>query len=494
MRIEREHVSTLARTLLAQRYQDPKPTPDFHEELWELCCSDHKKVAIAAPRGCAKSTAITHVYVLTAVLFRERKYVCIISDTEAQAADFIGDLKMELKENDELLDMFGVKKIIRDTQTDIIVQFKDGGQFRILGRGAEQKVRGKKWRGTRPDLFVIDDLENDELVYSDERREKLRKWVYSSVLPAGSDNCLFRFVGTILHFDSLLERLMPKENDKKTKRNELKIWNTDGIWASVKYRAHNEDYSQLLWGEKLSKEELLRIKTDYAAQGTPELYSQEYLNEPISEDNAFFKREYILPLSADDMRLRKRFYAAGDLAISAKEGAAFTVFSVAGVDENNKLQVVDIRRGRLDALEIVDEILSIHEKYKPDIFWLEDENIQKSIGPVLNREMFARNIFPGIELVTPSLDKLKRARPLQHRMKAGGVLFDKEADWFFELEKELRRFPKGPYKDQVDSLGMIAAGIDQMLEPATTQELSEEEYEREFTDYSSLGRDMVTGY
>lgn len=494
MKIEREHVSTLARTLLAQRYQDRKPTPSFHEELWELCCSKHRKVAIAAPRGCAKSTAITHAYVLTAVLFRERRYVCILSDTEGQAVEFLGEIKMELKENDELLQMFGVKKIIRDTQTDIIVQFEDGELFRIIGRGAEQKIRGKKWRGTRPDLFVVDDLENDELVYNDDRRSKLIKWFYQSVLPAGSDNSLFRVIGTILHYDSLLERLMPKENDKYTERSDLKVWNTHGIWASFKYRAHNEDFSKLLWEEKLSKEELLKIKADYTAQGNPEGYSQEYLNEPIAEDNAFFKKGYLLPMSDDDRRLRKRYYAAGDLAISAKDGAAFTVFAIAGVDENNKLQVVEIRRGRIDALEIVDEILSVHEKYQPEIFWLEDENIQKSIGPVLNREMFLRNVFPGIELVTPSLDKLKRARPLQHRMKAGGVLFDKEAEWYFELEKEIRRFPKGPYKDQVDALGMIAAGIDQTIEPATSQELSDEEYEREFTDYSHIGRDMVTGY
>ena len=44
-------VSQLARTVLAKRYDNPRPTPDFHEDLWALCCLDDPKVAIGAPRG-----------------------------------------------------------------------------------------------------------------------------------------------------------------------------------------------------------------------------------------------------------------------------------------------------------------------------------------------------------------------------------------------------------------------------------------------------------
>jgi hypothetical protein len=65
-------VKGLTLGLLAVNYDNPKPVPYFHEEMWELCCSEHKKVAIAAPRGHAKSTAITHAYILAEVLFTPR--------------------------------------------------------------------------------------------------------------------------------------------------------------------------------------------------------------------------------------------------------------------------------------------------------------------------------------------------------------------------------------------------------------------------------------
>ena len=60
-------------SVLFKRFDDAAGIPDFHRELWTYACSKGKYVAIAAPRGHAKSTAGTLAYVLTAVLFRAAK-------------------------------------------------------------------------------------------------------------------------------------------------------------------------------------------------------------------------------------------------------------------------------------------------------------------------------------------------------------------------------------------------------------------------------------
>ena len=119
-------------------------------------------VAIAAPRGFAKSTAITHSYTLAEALFRQSKFIIIVSDTESQASLFLGDIKSELLENEDLIHLFGITSFEKMNETDIIVKLKDGYRFRIIAKGAEQKLRGTKWDGLRPDLIVIDDLEGDE--------------------------------------------------------------------------------------------------------------------------------------------------------------------------------------------------------------------------------------------------------------------------------------------------------------------------------------------
>ena len=151
-------------SVLGNRFDGRSSTPDFHKECWELCCSKEKFVAIAAPRGHAKSTAVTLGYGLATLLFRERKFMLLVSDTESQASLFLGTFKQELQDNNELIDLFRIKrnenglvKFIKDSETDIIVECEDGHKFRIIAKGAEQKLRGLIWNGSRPDIIMCDD-------------------------------------------------------------------------------------------------------------------------------------------------------------------------------------------------------------------------------------------------------------------------------------------------------------------------------------------------
>jgi len=160
-----EVVQGFVESLLAKGFDEPVSTPLFHQEIWKLCCDKHRFVAIAAPRSFAKSTVVTHAYTLACILFRERSFVVICSDTETQAVMFLGDIKRELETNEDLINLFGLKKdslgklkYLKDTESDIIVPFKDGGSFRIVAKGSEQKIRGLKWGSKRPDLIICDDL------------------------------------------------------------------------------------------------------------------------------------------------------------------------------------------------------------------------------------------------------------------------------------------------------------------------------------------------
>jgi predicted phage terminase large subunit-like protein len=490
-----------AASLLHHRYDSPQPTPEFHIELWNLFCSDQRLVAIAAPRGHAKSTAVTHTAGLASVLFKERDFVLIVSDTEGQAIQFLGDIKKELQENEDLITLFGIKKFVKDTESDIIVQFTTGEEFRIIAKGSEQKVRGLKWRNKRPNLIIGDDLENDEIVMNDDRRDKFLKWFNKALLPCGSDDCLVRIVGTILHMDSMLERRMPEWGAKTTKTDGIRHWSdaTDSEWLSIRYQAHNEDYTKILWPEKFPEERLRAIKRTYIEDGDPEGYAQEYLNYPIDEENAFFQKSDFRPLPDDWERDYMEYYVGGDLAISEKDGRAYSVFVVAGLTSNNVLRVVDVIRRRMDSLEIIDTIFELHLRYNPQAFFLEKENIARSIGPILTKEQMERNIFINLNedtLIVPTQDKVKRAQAIRARARAGGVQVDTKAPWYDGFITECVQFPRGVYKDQVDSFAMVGLGLAKMMEVPTRDELDEEEWEEEFGDmmFTYDGRDGTTGY
>jgi predicted phage terminase large subunit-like protein len=504
MKVTKEMVQGLVGSTLVSGFDGKLKTPAFHEEVWELCTSHHKFVAIAAPRGHAKSTAVTLSYGLSTLLFREREFMLVVSDTESQACLFLGQIKQTLQENNDLIDLFGIKrnpeglvKFVKESESDIIVEFTDGHKFRIIAKGAEQKLRGLLWSGKRPDIIICDDLENDEIVMNKDRREKFKRWFYGALLPCRSKDGIVRYVGTILHLDSMLENFMPRENDAFTVVEDLKVTTTrKTLWKSVKYKAHNSDFSQILWPEKFSASELKELKNDYSERGIADVYSQEYLNVPIDESNTYFKKSDFLPVKEEDRKKKLNYYITADLAISLEERADWSVFMIGGVDEDGFLHIKNVIRARMDGLEIADTVLALQKIYDPYAIGIEEGQISKSVGPFLNREMVARNVYPNIEkLKTMGQDKVTRAKSIQARMRAGGVKFDKSADWYQTLEDECMTFPRSKHDDQVDTLAYMGRMIDKLIEAPTPQEQSDIEYEDELRNSDiDQGRNEHTGY
>lgn len=305
-------------------------------------------------------------------------------------------------------------------------------------------------------------------------------------------DCKVRVVGTVMHFDSLLNSLMPPEEGSE--RTALKD-SYRGDWVSVLYRAHpaEDDYSELLWPDRHSKESLRLIQRDYVRQGIPEVYASEYLNNPISAENVFFRDQDFLPMESGDYVMDWSRYGSADLAISERDRRAYTVMYSGGMDEKRRLQVRDRRKGRWSSDKIIEEMFSMVQRYEIRDFFLESENIAKALGPQIEEEMRRRGVYFTLHRVTPSKDKTQRASPLQAMMRAGMVRFDVNTEWYSNCRNELMRFPKGPYKDDVDALGMLASGVQMMVEPSSPGELEEEEYEMEYMNLG-IGRNRFTGY
>jgi len=106
--------------------------------------------------------------------------------------------------------------------------------------------------------------------------------------------------------------------------------------------------------------------------GTTDIYSQEYLNQPIDESVSFFKKGDFLNISEEDRKTRLNYYITADLAISESEKADFSVFVIAGVDENKIIHTKNVIRERMDGKEIVDTFLALQKLYDPVAIGVED--------------------------------------------------------------------------------------------------------------------------
>lgn len=499
MELNADIIAGFSVSLLQKNYDSAVDSPDCHMEWWELCTSSHPKVAIAAPRRHAKSTAITLAYVLACLLFRNRKYVLIVSDTVTQACQFLGDVKKELADNEKIRTLFKIKEFVKDTEDDAIIKFEDGAEFRISAKGAEQKLRGLKWNNKRPDLIVGDDLENDEIVLNSDRREKFKRWFYGALVPCLSSNGVIRIVGTILHEDSLLNNLMPSEWDRYTVVEPLKIWNKNphASWKSLKYKAHSPDFTSILWPAKYTKEWFVSERADFFARGLSDVYSQEFLNEPIDETVAYFKKGDFITENQDDKKQKLNYYITADLAISEKETSDYSVFLVAGVDENKVIHVKNVIRDRLDGREIVDTLIALQRLYEPELVGIEEMQVSKAIGPFLREEMVRTGVYLNLNpMKHGGKDKIARAKSMQARMRAHAVKFDKSGEWYPAFEDELCKFPRGTKDDQVDAIAYLGLMLDSLIEAPTKAEEEEEEYYDELSraNLGNDGRSVVCGY
>ena len=167
---------------------------------------------------------------------------------------------------------------------------------------------------------------------------------------------------------------------------------------------------------------------------------------------------------------------------------------MAGIDQEGLVHIVDIRRGRWDGFEIIENMFWIQEKYEPNLFIAEKGQIKHTLDAFLNAEMVKRGMYINLHAVTPKVDKEQRAKPLQARMRAGGVRFDKEKNWYGSLIEEMLVFPRGQHDDQVDAIAYIGLALDKVSMAPTKEELDDEEYEREYGSGLFEGQSQYTGY
>lgn len=476
-------IEAFAGVYLSPMYDEPVATPDFHRECWDLYCTAGTYAGVAAPRGHAKSTALTHDFSLATALFRVEDYIVIASATEELAIQHLGDIATELRENEEIAKDFQIDKLVVDAKTDIIVRFKDGHECRLIAKGSGQKMRGIKWRGKRPGLIICDDLEEDEQVENRDRRKKFSRWFYRALVPCLRKGGKVRVHGTILHEDSLLARLMKSKT-----------------WTTRLYKAHAsfDDFSSILWPEQFSVDRLKGIRQTFIEEGDAAGYSQEYLNDPRDNSEAYLRKDDFLPMKDEHHEAPKRYRVGCDFAVSKLDTANRTSFTIGGTTMANDICIVDQRVGRWDTAEWMDELFLIQKRYDPEVFFVEDGVIWKSVAPSLYREMKLRDEWLNCFPILPVKDKAVRGRNFQKRMRAGGMRYDKEAEWYPGYEEECLKFSansEAALDDQFDSTAILVKGIDSLPDLEEDEFESEDEIEMRRQDpRQTAGRSQVTGY
>ncbi|KIL42054.1 hypothetical protein SD70_02390 [Gordoniibacillus kamchatkensis] len=371
-------------------------TPEFHYELNDLVEDAEKDkehyrgLILAAPRGHAKSFRISFLKVIHWAVFKKKKFVVLISDTGTQAESMTSAIKIEFEQNDRLRedfgDLVGENYGMRWTAGDFYITFpkvdakgievkdkrgklRPGYTCRIVARGTNAGMRGLKSRSARPDLVIIDDGENDELVQTPLQRKKVWNWLTGAVIPMlHPKDGLFVVVGTVLHFDSMLSRLLTMTDIYRVKR----------------YKAIKDDGSSL-WPSRFPLNILGKLKQQL---GTLK-FNQEYQNDPIDEDSQAFRPEWFRFYTKNEISFhdgswwyheeRMTIWQGVDPAISEKESADdFVIFTI-GITETHKIILLQVFHGHFDFITQVNSIIKKYQEWLPARVGIETVAYQEAL-------------------------------------------------------------------------------------------------------------------
>lgn len=413
----------------------PLETPPFHKEILDLISDkNNRRIGVIAPRGHAKSTTVDMTYPLWAGCFGQEEFIVIISDTYTQAAEFINALKDEFEHNPKIKWLFGDMK--GDDWQDGEFVLSNGIKYAAKGSG--MKIRGIRHRHTRPTLMIFDDIENDENIKSAEQRQKLYHWFTKAAIPALARGGRAVVIGTILHFDSLVNKVM-KQQDV------FKSWQTRVFYAIT---TEEDGTERALWPEHRSLEKLRAMRDDPGDQDFigSITFAQEYQHKPFSEEDAIIQPDWIKecePSQVPDKHTRLARVLTIDPAASERQTADFTAMIVADLYTDGNVYIRAIRNQRTSPSVTADTVRELDEIYKPQVIGIE----KGALGLVF------RDLLEGLPVIglEPDKDKVRRLLAVSRFFEAGRVYTVKNIQNGQAFREQLIEFPKGTHDDMVDA-------------------------------------------
>lgn len=152
---------------------------------------------------------------------------------------------------------------------------------------------------------------------------------------------------------------------------------------------------------------------------------------------------------------------ASDFAVT--EGANdWTVHDIWGLDMDNVLWLLHMWREQTESDEWVEEMLRLQKRYKCKIWFPEDGQIKKSVGPFLMRRARELRIPINLHPINPGTNQSGRARSFQGRHKSLMCRYPTNAPWWPTVHAEMKRFPKGKHTDTIDPKALIGLGLDEI--------------------------------
>lgn len=402
-----------------------------------------QKNVLTAPRGLGKSSIVTTGKSLRDIVFAESYYIEIIGASEKLAVEQTENIKLEIEQNEKLKAYFPLIKTKEWSKESWVID-NGGERIKVAPSGSEQSLRGKRQGEHRPDLIIVDDLENDDNIRNELQRERVRRWLFGAVLNSvdrweGSHWRMF-VIDTIKHEDSVANRLRK-----------------DPSWNSVSLELFNPDTLQSNWEEAMPTARIMQDAEFHKRQGTFDIFLMENTNRATNRETQQFHRGLFQYYDLGEEELSRKHLTTVILIDPAKshaKGCCKTAIAGISIDPmQSRLYVRDIIKDVLRPDQIYQQALEMGKRLKANYIAPEVTSLNEFITQPLQDYMFnCGNLLTMIEL-KPRDSKETRAAGLLPYYRQGLVYHNKMA--CASLENHLIDYPSPSEWDEIDSVSSV---------------------------------------
>lgn len=467
----------------------------IHREFFDLCDHvDHvernARLAIAAARGHNKSGTFSNAFPLHQVVFRKRKYILIISETDALSKKLIGWINKQLKFNAKLREDFGPLLHEKNTQNE-----KDNEEAFITASGtlveassSGKQLRGKRHGSYRPDLVIVDDPSSSNNEGTKEAREKLIHWFNSVVVPIGTKSTAIILVGTMVSATGLLNHVLKRKDFKASFHGAVirepdnpKLWDEyceiyarceDMAEADEFYERNREQLESgivLAWPWRWTYRALMHEKVNMGTRA----YNSEFRNLAFSEDEQFFfpenfayyrylyenGRRYIvyedLRIPVDELTIS----GAWDIAQGKNARSCYNaVITVGRHEKTGHVFVLDEYASKEPPHVYLDVIVAKIREFGHHVFSVETINAQhefyRQLQERLRREGIYKTRLNDVKSHKSSKEeRIESLEPLCHNKT---LVFNRSHTILLD---QMAQYPHGDYVDSIDALQLAVEHV-----------------------------------
>lgn len=375
------------------------------------------------------------------------RYILIIMQNQRTASRKLKEISTEYTTNE----FFKLNLVQINEQSErafeVVVKDENGEEVnvRIEAHGKGGSVRGANWKDIRPHLVIIDDPQDIDDSKSDTILEDDWEWFLSDIYFLSQHGRVF-LIGNNLGAKCIIERVLANKTEVNFEAKRLPVMDAKGIPT---------------WPDYHPIDKIMAEKERFRKMGELDIWFREKMCIAVSPDSQIFKKSMFRYFEKASLKKEGlSFYTTVDLAISQADTADYTVICTLGVNSENHWFIVDLRFGRWNPSETIDNIFEVVSIWRPLYVGIEKVAFQAAMMHFLQKEMVVRNKFFTIKELLAERKKELRIQAMQPRFNAGTIWFQEGAEYLEELETELLTFPKGLHDDLCFLPGTIVSTID----------------------------------